>query len=67
VGSSVSDVTRIYGEPDQTFPRLDGSGDLLLYESESRLDGYGFLTDGSTVEEVRGGSTGGMISPDAIC
>ena len=66
VGSPVGDVSRVYGEPDQTFGVSSG-GELLLYESPDRLSGYAFLHDGSTVTEVRGGSSGLIFGSDEIC
>lgn len=66
VGSPVGDVIRAYGEPDQTFG-LPGGGELLLYESLDRIDGYAFLHDGSTVTEVRGGANGLIFGSDEIC
>lgn len=66
VGSPVGDVSRFYGEPDQTFGVSSG-GELLLYESPDRLSGYAFLHDGSTVTEVRGGSSGLIFGSDEIC
>jgi hypothetical protein len=66
VGSPVGDVSRAYGEPDQTFG-LPSGGELLLYESLDRLDGYAFLHDGSTVTEVRGGASGLIVGSDEIC
>jgi hypothetical protein len=66
VGSPVADVTRVYGEPDQTLAVSSG-GELLLYESADGLDGYAFLHDGSTVTEVRGGTNGLIFGSDEIC